>query len=125
LTAIRKILKAFLVGGCFGLIGQLLIALFAIFISDATMVIMVSILAFGVIAVVIIANGFYFKVAEFGDSGAAIPVCGLMFGAATSAAAAQKAGAKLEKAFIVGFWNVLKILGTGFVIAFILGLLLC
>ena len=85
---------------------------------------MAGILLFGVVAVGLIASGLYFKIAKFGEEGAAIPVCGLMFGAATGAAAARAAGKSNAQAFLTGFWGVIKVLGTGYVLAFILGLLL-
>ena len=122
--AVKRILKAFVVGCGVGLIGQILIAIFSRFIDDPMLTILVSMLAFGCLGVVMIITGFYFKVAKFGGNGAAIPVCGLMHGAAVCAAAAEKAGAGAGKAFLVGFWSVIKILGTGFIIAFILGLFL-
>ena len=53
------------------------------------MAMMAGILLFGIVAVGLIASGLYFKIAKLGEEGAAIPVCGLMLGAATDAAAAR------------------------------------
>lgn len=121
---LKKIGKAFLVGGCIGLVGEALIQLAGLFIKDPTMTMMAGILLFGVVAVGLIASGLYFRIAKFGEEGAAIPVCGLMFGAATGAAAARAAGKSKGQAFLTGFWGVIKVLGTGYVLAFALGLLL-
>ena len=121
---LKKIGKAFLVGGCIGVVGEALIQLASLFIADATSAMMLGILLFGFVGVVLILTGVYFKVAEFGGDGAAIPVCGLMFGAATGAAAAEEAGQSRGKAILSGFVGVIKVLGTGYVLAFILGLIL-
>ncbi len=80
----KRIGKAFLVGCFVGLIGQILILILGALGVSNDMVVMAAMLAFGVIAVVMIVSGFYFKLSAFGGSGAAIPVCGLMFGAAMS-----------------------------------------
>lgn len=120
----KRIGKAFLVGCFVGLIGQILILILGALGVGNDMVVMAAMLAFGVIAIVMIVSGFYFKLSAFGGSGAAIPVCGLMFGAAMSAASAVKSGQSRFKAFLIGFWSVFRVLGTGFALAFILGLIL-
>lgn len=71
-----------------------------------------------------ICSGFYFKVMKAGYNGAAIVLSGLMFGSATGTAAAQKAGKSAGKAFLIGFWSVIKILGIGFILAVLLGMIL-
>lgn len=53
------------------------------------MAMMAGILLFGIVAVGLIASGLYFKIAKLGEEGMAIPVCGLMLGAATGTAAAR------------------------------------
>ena len=116
---LKKFGKAFLVGGCIGLAGEALIQLAGLFIKDPTMAMMAGILLFGIVAVGLIASGLYFKIAKLGEEGAAIPVCGLMLGAATGAAGKSKG-----QAFLAGFWGVIKVLGTGYVLALALGLLL-
>lgn len=83
---------------------------------------MAGILMFGVVSVGLIISGAYFKIVQFGGDGAAIPVCGLMFGAATGAAAAEEMSGSKGKAFLSGFLGVIKVLGTGYVLAFLLGL---
>ena len=107
-------------GGCIGLAGEALIQLAGLFIKDPTMAMMAGILLFGIVAVGLIASGLYFKIAKLGEEGAAIPVCGLMLGAA----AARAAGKSKGQAFLAGFWGVIKVLGTGYVLALALGLLL-
>ena len=121
---LKKVGKAFLTGGCIGVVGEALIQLCGLFIKDSTSAMMLGILLFGALGVVLILTGLYFKISAFGGDGAAIPVCGLMFGAATGAAAAEEAGQSKGKAILTGFVGVIKVLGTGYLIAFILGLIL-
>ena len=120
----KRIGKAFLVGCLVGLIGQILILILTAVGVGSDMVVMAAMLIFGVIAMVMIISGLYFKISAFGGSGAAIPVCGLMFGAAMGSAAAVKSGKRSAKAFLTGFWDVFKVLGSGFALAAILGLIL-
>ena len=120
---LKKVGRAFLTGGCIGVVGEALIQLASLLIPDATVSIMVGVLLFGIVAVALILSGVYFKIAEYGGDGAAIPVCGLMFGAATGAAASEAAGESKGKAFLTGFLGVIKVLGTGYILAFLLGLL--
>lgn len=120
---LKKVGRAFLTGGCIGVAGEALIQLASLLIPDATVSVMAGVLLFGIAAVILILSGAYFKIAEYGGDGAAIPVCGLMFGAATGAAAAEAAGESKGKAFWNGFWGVIKILGTGYILAFLMGLI--
>lgn len=119
---LKKIGRAFLVGGCIGVVGEALIQLASLWILDRTTAMMAGILMFGVVSVGLIISGAYFKIVQFGGDGAAIPVCGLMFGAATGAAAAEEMSGSKGKAFLSGFLGVIKVLGTGYVLAFLLGL---
>ena len=77
----KRIGKAFIVGAVFGLIGQILMTIFARF-APADLVTPIAMVMFGLLSVILIVSGLYFKVAQFGGEGAAIPLCGLMFGAA-------------------------------------------
>ena len=54
------------------------------------MAMMAGILLFSVVAGGADCIGLYFKIAKLGGKGAAIPVCGLMLGAATGTAAARQ-----------------------------------
>lgn len=116
-------IKAFLVGALIGLIGQILTWICSQFVPS-DLLLAASILLFGVLSIAMIGSGCYAKVMAFGGNGAAIPVCGLMFGAATVRAEAQMKGSSAAKAIWAGFIAVMKILGTGFVLSFILGLAL-
>lgn len=124
MAGLKRIGKAFIVGGCVGLMGQILISLLSLVIPDATVVTMAAMIVFGLIAVALIGSGFYGKVAQFGGKGAEIPLCGLMFGAAMTRAMTQRAGASRGKAILSGFWAVMKVLGCGFILSLVVGLLL-
>ena len=121
---VKRIARAFLTGGIAGVIGQLLVNLTCKFIPDPMLGFMAGILLFGVVAAIFILSGLYFKIAAYGTGGAAIVLSGLMFGCATGAAAAEKNGQSKGKAFLTGFWGVFKVVGAGYLICFILGLLL-
>lgn len=122
--AITRIGTAFATGAAVGLLGQIIIFLISLFIPDSSMAVMLGMLVFGILSVIAICTGFYYKVIAFGKNGAAIPVCGLMFGAAEGAAAAKAAGAGSLQAFFKGFAGVISVLGTGFLLCVILGLIL-
>ena len=114
---------AFVAGGLAGIIGQLMIYVAGLF-TPADYAVLVAMLLYGVIGVVMICTGFYFKAMQYGYNGAAIVLSGLMFGSATGAAEALAQGQTPVKAFLIGFWNVIKVLGTGFILAFILGMII-
>lgn len=123
MSILKRILKAFAVGAGAGLVGQILMALVSLAVSDTNLVTMISMLLFGFIGFALIAAGLYTPIARFGGDGAAIPLCGLMYGAAATSAGAQKAGMPASKAFRTGFLAIFKVLGTGFVIALVIGLI--
>ena len=122
MEALKRIGKAFLVGGAIGLIGQILVTAAAAF-APADLVIPVAMLVFGVLAIGVITSGLYFKIAKHGGDGAAIPLCGLMFGAGMAAGGAKTQGASSWKAFFAGFTAIFKILGIGLIICIVLGLI--
>ena len=118
----KRICNAFIVGGICGIVGQLTILLLSLTGLVGTTLIMAAMLLFGILTDIVILTGGYFHVSSFGGSGAAIPLCGLMFGAAMSTASYKKSGDSL--AILKGFWSVFKILFTGFILACILGIIL-
>ena len=118
----KKLINAFIVGAAVGLVGHLLMVLTAL-IVPADFVTPVAMVIFGVISAGAIASGAYLKIAAFGGEGAAIPLCGLMFGAAAARAEAQAKGAPAGKAIRKGFVSIITVVGIGFVICFILGLI--
>lgn len=119
----KRIGRAFIVGAVMGLIGQILMNIFGAFVP-ADFVTPVAMIVFGIISAGVILSGLYFKVAKFGGDGAAIPLTGLMFGAAMAAGGEKAKGASNGKAFLKGFVTIITVLGIGFVICFVLGLIL-
>ena len=122
--SLQRVVKAFLVGAAAGLTGQILLMFLSLAIPDPAMAGMASAVVFGLISLGLILSGLYFPIGKFGNDGASIPLSGLMFGAAILSAAARKAGATEKRAFLYGFFNVMKMIGIGYISAFILGLLL-
>lgn len=122
--ALQRVGKAFVVGAAAGLIGQILLSIVSLGIPDPALAGMATACLFGLLSVWLILSGIYFLVGKFGNDGASIPLCGLMFGAAIQSAAAWKAGTTGKKAFLFGFTNIIKMIGIGYASAFILGLLL-
>lgn len=118
----KRICSAFIVGGICGLIGQLVIVLISFTGLTGSPLIMVSMLGFGILTVISILCGGYFHISNFGNSGAAIPLSGLMFGAAASTASRIKKGETLP--LIKGFWDVFRILLIGYILACLLGIIL-
>lgn len=120
--AIRTV-RAFLTGGFIGIIGQVLVKLCSLVVTDVTAVVMAAIFLFGVLSMFVVSSGLYNKVTRFGGNGAAIALCGLMNGAANAASACRKSGESIGKAALSGFLAVFKVLGTGFALCFLVGLL--
>ena len=118
----KKLFNAFVVGVVVGLTGHFLMILSAM-IVPSDFVTPVAMILFGLISSIIIANGAYMKIAAFGGEGAAIPLCGLMFGAAAARAEAQAKGASAGKAIVKGFTSIIIVVGIGFIISFVLGLI--
>ena len=121
---LKKLGKAFITGGCIGVVGQILISVAGLVLPDPSLAMMAGMLLFGFLSIGLIVSGAYFKIGAFGSESAQIPLCGLMFGAAMGAAAAQKNGAAPGMAILLGILGILKVLGTGYLICLILGLLL-
>lgn len=118
----KRIGKAFLTGGAVGVIGQLLILAAGMLVPDETVALMLGMLLFGFVGVGLIVTGVYLKIAKFGDTGASIPLSGLMFGAAMGTAQARKEGMTPGKAVLKGFAGVLLIVAIGYAIALVIGL---
>ena len=123
MNVIKRAARAFIAGGCIGTLGQVMIRICGIFVP-AEFSVLIAMLVFGAISSIVIIAGLYDPIAKFAANGAAIPVCGLMYGAAMQTAGEIRNGAKVSRAVGKGFAGVFKVLGTGFILAFILGLLL-
>ncbi len=121
---IRRIVKGFLVGGLMGLIGQVIFLVISKTAIPSDMIVPATMLTYGFVSVALILSGLYFKLAAFGGHGADLPISGLMFGAAMTCADAKRSGRGTLASFFAGFWMIMKILGAGFVVAFVLGLVL-
>ena len=120
----KRIFNAFLTGGVIGIIGQALIMAAGMIIPDTTAALMLGMLLFAIVSVFVISSGLYLKIAQFGGSGASIPLCGLMFGAAMGAVEARKEGKTAGQAFVKGFLQVAMVVAIGYALAFLIGMFL-
>lgn len=119
----KKLANAFLMGGGVGIAGQFFITVLSGGLPDATLVVLISMLFVGLVGAFLIASGVYSKLSRFAKTGADIPVCGLMYGAANFRAEAEKNGIQAGKAFLQGFCRVMTVVAVGFGISFVLGLM--
>ena len=118
----KRIIGAFAVGGCTGVVAQLIMTLLGNSIPDPMLVIIITMLLVAIIAFILIITDVYPKIAKFGCFGADIPVCGLMYGAANNTAMTRKAGAPAGAAFRKGFGMVSAIVFSGFGICMLIGI---
>ncbi len=119
----KRILRAFAVGAGAGVIGQIIVLIVSQFVTDPTATTLLSMLLFGVVAAVLIVTGIYGKIAKFGGEGAGLALSGLMFGATGACVEKIKNGESKVKAVFGGFWSVFKVLGIGFIISMVLGMI--
>ena len=117
----KRLLNAFIFGGCVALVGQFFLMIAAMIVPDQTLATIVAMLFFGFLGAILIASGIYDKLAKFADFGAEQPICGLMNGATMNTVLAKAQGAPAGKAFLKGFCMVALIVGSGFAISAILG----
>ena len=117
----KRLLNAFVFGGCIALVGQLFLMIAAMIVPDQTLATIIAMLFFGFLGAILIASGIYDKLSKFADFGADQPLCGLMYGATMNTALAKAQGAPAGKAFFKGFCIVALIVGIGFVISAVLG----
>ena len=118
----KRIVGAFVTGGCIGVTGQLFISLLSVKIPDPTLTVLISMLFVGIVGAVLIITGVYSKISERAGIGADIPICGLMFGAAGFRAKAQEDGMGAKQAVMQGFMKVMTIILIGFVVSFVIGI---
>ena len=119
----RKLMSSFLFGGCIGLVGHAFIRAVSGFIPDPTLATIIAMLLFGLFSAVLIAAGLYDKAADKVGFAADQPLCGLMYGATKMARAEKNSGAPAGKAFVSGFVKVMIIVGIGYIISAVLGII--
>ncbi|HWQ76482.1 MAG TPA: SpoVA/SpoVAEb family sporulation membrane protein [Syntrophomonas sp.] len=117
----KRILGAFLVGGCVGVVGQAVISLLDNVIPDPMLVIILAMFLVAVISFILIITDVYPKISKVGYFGADLPVCGLMYGAASATAMTRKSGAPAGAAFLKGFGMVGTIVFGGYAICMLIG----
>jgi hypothetical protein len=118
----KRIIGAGLVGGCIGVIAQILITLLGNFISDPSLVILLTMFLVAIISFILIIIDVYSKILQIGYIGAELPVSGLMCGASNITAMTRKAGAPAGVAFRKGFGMVGAVAYSSLVISILIGI---
>lgn len=99
----KKLLGAFIVGGCFGVIGQIVMVFVGgIMGSGSNMIVPLTLAIMGIIGVVLFAFGIYQKLLDIGGFGAIMPFCGLAAAVAGEICGIRGSGASLGKAVVGG-----------------------
>ncbi|MCC8128023.1 MAG: hypothetical protein LIO92_11620 [Clostridiales bacterium] len=119
----KRVLHAFTVGAAGGIIGQIILSLVSAVVPDAVQATLISMLLFGIVGAMFILSGIYGKVAQFGEEGAGLVLSGLMFGATVNCVEKIRSGEPNGRAALIGFSKVFMILGTGFIISLVFGLI--
>ena len=120
----KKLLYSFLFGGCIGAVGHAFIMVVSGFVPDPTLATIIAMLLFGLVSAVVIGTGLYDKMAAVVGFAADQPLCGLMYGATKVAGAEKANGAPNGKAFVSGFVKVMIIVGIGYIISAVLGIII-
>lgn len=122
-----RLLRAFVVGACIGLVSEVLFALWRALLGAASMWIMpLTLVSLGALAAILYVFGIYQQLEAFGGMGAVLPFSGLVSAVASSYVnAAQnegtKAGVKAGVNFflyVIGIGTVLSV-GISFVLFFL------
>lgn len=122
-----RLLRAFVVGACIGLVSEVLFALWRMLLGAASIWIMpLTLVSLGAIAAILYVFDIYQKLEAFGGMGAVLPFSGLVSAVATSYVnAAQNEGARAGvKAgvsfflYVIGIGTVLSV-GISFVLFFL------
>jgi len=118
----KKLVGAFVVGGCMGLLGQLLMMLFGAIVGAESILFMPLILiSMGVIGAVLFVLGIYQKIEKVGRIGALMSFCGLPTGVAGGICGIRGGGAPLGKAIANGLKPLTIIIGTAFIGSALIG----
>ncbi len=99
----KRIISAGIVGGCFGVVTQLLIMLFSKFTPDPMLALVFTMSLVVIISFFLIIFNVYPKISKIGFFGGDFPLSGLIYGASNLTAMTRKAGASAGSAFLKGF----------------------
>lgn len=110
MKAAKAIAGAFVVGGAYGLIGQLLFAGYSALLgADSPFVMFGVLVTLGVLALVLYVSGLHQKIASVGGYGSVLPFNGFACGVADAYEAGRAEGHGLKSAIML----VLSVMGAG------------
>lgn len=105
MDAVKKLAGAFIVGGIFGLMGQVIMVLIGGILGPGygpELVVPLVLGVMGIIGGVLFACGLYQKIEKVGGFGAIMPFCGLAAAVAGAICGIRGSGAPLGKAIVNG-----------------------
>ncbi len=120
---LKRIGGAFVVGAGIGAIGQILFLISGMMFEPGKHI-LPAMVVFGLLAAILVVIGVYEKIVKIGHAGAEAVISGLMFGAGMVTSGAKYAGASNGKAILAGVKEILKVMGTGFVLGILSGMVL-
>lgn len=114
---LKKILGAFVVGGAYGLIGQVLLVEYSSLLgADSPYLMFCVLVSLGVLAFVLYVPGIHQKIASVSGFGSILPFNGFACGVADAYGSGQTAGQKLVAAMKL----VLFVMGLGSVVVIVI-----
>jgi hypothetical protein len=105
MVVIKKLLGSFIVGGFFGLIGQLLLVLIGSALGpgfDPNMIAVLTLIVMGIIGALLFACSLYQKIDKIGGFGAIMPFCGLAAAVSGAVSGIRGSGETLGKSIVKG-----------------------
>ena len=124
MSVFRRLVGAFIVGGCIGLASQVFLVLAQMLVGDNFMVAMpLSLLFLGLTTAVLVWTGLYDKVEAIGKWGATLPFSGLVYAIAGAYMKAKSEKGAL-KALIEASMVSVIVLGGGGALCILVGVLL-
>lgn len=120
----KKLAGAFIVGGIFGLIGQILFTIYVGLLGPDSPLLMVFLLvSMGMLGGILFALGLYQKLEAIGGFGAMLPFSGFATGICGAIVGTRMAGASMGQAIKAGLMVVVYVVGLGMAFSIIVGLI--
>ncbi len=116
--AVKAVVLAFVVGGCFSVVGQLLLmASAALLGSDSALVGPLTLVLVGLLGLLLFLPGWYQKLMNVGGFGTIMPFCGLACACAGEYLQATAEGGSVGKGAWAAFKLLIYVAGVGIVFA--------
>ena len=119
----KQVGRAFLTGGILALMAEIVRVVLLIALGETSpFVIPLTLMIMCLFAVVTFPSGLYNKWTEFGFIGAMLPISGLTAGVAAAYCGARKATGSVAEGVKAGIMLVVRLSGSGLVVAFVVAL---